>query len=479
MELWPVNVEKINFRPIVTPVTTETAPTYPSVWFDAHANQKPGITARVGEANLAYHNMIIMLEQQQWTELTVVSYMVAVIRENPNIFSTVPTAAWAANGRPVARANQRVSVLDILTVTNGAAWAAVQQARASTRESRLSLFWATLLLYRKTLAREVDREYGNKIARQLNDFFKGGVLQMDVDDTEEDGLKLGKDKLKDGYLKLVAAIDMFFFKYQDHEYSMVRMATLPSRFKGCAAITSAGQVAKILGIEPGELGLFVYTEPVAVELANSNRPNQGMEDLYGYFPYQMDMGMTQRSAYSISSNPTLYLWLHTIGCTVGFQRSFQARYPEAAGDISGTMISAAAVGLAFSKGLKMRRQFGTTEEAANALRARNQAIDQAEAAAAEVGEEAPPPPPPAQEGVEAVADGGDGEGDAAALDIPPPPAEENPLAAMSNTILDNLIENEGLTKDEMKEFRRRLILGRTLRETTVGRRLANIYNPGA
>ncbi|KAG8170377.1 hypothetical protein JTE90_005788 [Oedothorax gibbosus] len=73
--------------------------------------------------------------------------------------------------------------------------------------------------------------------------------------------------------------------------------------------------------------------------------------------------MVERTAYSVTANPTLFFWIHIIGCFLGEERSMRARYVSPK-DIVRTFESAAAFALSSTSASDYSRIFTSTREQA-------------------------------------------------------------------------------------------------------------------
>ncbi|ADG86356.1 nucleoprotein N [Coastal Plains virus] len=127
------------------------------------------------------------------------------------------------------------------------------------------------------------------------------------------------------YTKLVAIADMFFVKFKDHELSVYRFGTIPSRWKDCGALTSLSHLRTLTGLSLDEIVSWVFVPSIGRELVKMMRPGQELDKQDSYVPYLMDLGLSQKSPYSSATNGGLYTWVHLIGSIMHSQRSLNAR----------------------------------------------------------------------------------------------------------------------------------------------------------
>lgn len=129
-----------------------------------------------------------------------------------------------------------------------------------------------------------------------------------------------------GFLKMVAAYDMFLHYFRDHEESILRLGTLGSRYRDCAGMLTYGYAMKILNIGSDELMDWIFVQTMAIEMARISTAGQESGNKFSYFPYQSDLGLVNKCAYYSNANPYLFHWIHIIGSLIGHRRSCNARF---------------------------------------------------------------------------------------------------------------------------------------------------------
>lgn len=470
-------------NPLTVPnCNTVQAPNYLSQWLQDHPDEKPvaNYYTNVTPARL-YQALMTDLHAQVWDDVLVTSFMKSVIEENPGKFSSAAlTEDYVMSGRVIAQRGARVNPNALL------AWEPKQQNReipqeateGGTQQSRLSAFFCLLLIYRKAKATATDEAYGTNISERLNVYFQGNGLNMSAEDVNEFAHYTGQDKLTENYKKMICAIDAFFFKFSNMDFSKIRMATLPSRYLGAATLTSMAEIASKLGITPTELGYFVFTDPVAQEVDRIIEPGQTAEDQFGYFPYQLEMGLVTKSAYSSPQNPTLYLWLHTMGVILSNERSVKARLPKGVRDQMSTVNSAIATAYAFISGGMFKTQFASSAAVADLLEQRerlkkdleqlmegnlreNQRQDEE---MSEVSDESEAD----QEAIERLNN--------ALMDINDQIRNsQTEIEQRAEKVYTYLLENQGISEEHKREMAQRCNIYRTEGAGTIGRFLANLF----
>nr|UVT38875.1 nucleoprotein [Perhabdovirus perca] len=127
------------------------------------------------------------------------------------------------------------------------------------------------------------------------------------------------------YLKLVAAIDMFYFHFKNsHERAVVRVATLGSRHKDCAALSTLNHIVQFTGKPLIEVLDWVFTDQVAQEVSRMMKPGQEIDKADSYMPYLKDLGLCRKSPYSSSANPGVHCWAQMTCALLGSKRSQNA-----------------------------------------------------------------------------------------------------------------------------------------------------------
>ncbi|XP_039951514.1 uncharacterized protein LOC120768828 [Bactrocera tryoni] len=126
--------------------------------------------------------------------------------------------------------------------------------------------------------------------------------------------------------KLMALIDMFFFRYDQNEWAFLRTGTIGSRFKDCAALLTYNYASSLIGLtNQGDLLLWIFDSTLAEEAVRLFEEGEEYGLQYSYFPYQVDFGLCTRSAYSARMNPAIHCFGNIIGAMMAQMRSFNAR----------------------------------------------------------------------------------------------------------------------------------------------------------
>nr|QMP82261.1 nucleocapsid protein [Hymenopteran rhabdo-related virus OKIAV8] len=163
--------------------------------------------------------------------------------------------------------------------------------------------------------------------------------------------------LDDNYLKMVAAIDMTLYNFPNHPHASLRLCTLGSRFKDCAALLSVGFLANFVGMKSESLILdWLFTEKLADEICQMMREGQEYVKEDSYFPYQSDLRLVKKTYYSASKNPHIYFLIHAVGTLLGSMRSQNARM-LCTSNLPANIVNAKVMAYAFQKNVVMTKAF--------------------------------------------------------------------------------------------------------------------------
>ncbi|WAD86929.1 nucleoprotein [Tupavirus incomtus] len=159
-----------------------------------------------------------------------------------------------------------------------------------------------------------------------------------------------------GYCKIVACVDMFYSYFKKSPWAVIRVGTIPSRYKDCAALTSMSHFARLLGQDLAKCLEWSFVGRVSDEIEALLKPGQELDNPYSYTPYMMDLGISRTSPYSTVRNPSWHLFCHSVGALMQSTRSIQARHLEAA-DQSNILANAQLVVFVFETKIVWSKNF--------------------------------------------------------------------------------------------------------------------------
>lgn len=470
--------ERGKIQQISFPTTLDTIEVdYPSQWFSKERN-KPVVTIFNTTAALAFSEYRSMLISKSWNDKVVCSFMVMVILENSDKFSVEETEEWKSFKRhfvdknaklPEGKIAWKINPLILVDLNIEENQKVPDNVLPSTAETRLSDFVSLIAMYRRAIANQTESNYGALVSTKINNLLQGQKGVLKADSINVLAGFVSHTNLSIDYKKIIAAIDCFFHKYPDLEMAYLRIGTLPSRYKGLSALSSLGLIAHSLGLTIEQLGLFIFTDPIAEDYKRLGREGQEIEDLDGYFPYQSDFGLVKKSAYSVAVNPTLYLWLHTIGCMLGLPRSYNAKMPLNPCDILSTINTAVATALLLGRGGDLR-PFAEDDATAKSYydqytSSRQQPTDSGttsedeanpEESTMQPGQKRRKTPKPKKQ--------------------KPTPINDTVIGKRANQVLKYLSDNQGLSDDDRALLRKKFAQGKGANKNSVGRYLYDTFH---
>jgi len=166
----------------------------------------------------------------------------------------------------------------------------------------------------------------------------------------------------DNFRKVMASLDMFLMKFQDHELSYLRVGTIPTRYKDCTSLTSISKLAESTGMSIRDLSEWMWSTALAAEMLQINDGEQEIENMDSYFPYMIEMKISTKSPYSAPANPNIYTWIHIVGSSLRLPRSLNAKLLQNCA-IMNVVYNAGVFAYVISQHSNMSLQFATKQKA--------------------------------------------------------------------------------------------------------------------
>lgn len=305
---------------VPTLLATEVPVQYPSDYF-VTCKTKPPLTVHAASNELGSCLMNSFIRGTAEVDVAI-AFLYNTLRLQP----VRNTKAWTSFTHDICAENVDCNISNLFQVT---------AAREALRLTELSgayqankddkwLLLAALAPYR--LVQCGNDEYRGRLVPKIDEKLQAlGKLPTIVVALDSFHTKYASWTTNTTYRKLVAGIDMFYSRFRDHELAILRMCTLTSRFKDCAALLGLGYLANILGVTISDVAEWVFVDRMRREFQQLMHPNQEIDLLESFCPYLMDLGLSKKSPYSSSANPNLHTWIHTVGCTFKVDRSKHAR----------------------------------------------------------------------------------------------------------------------------------------------------------
>ncbi|AVM87299.1 nucleoprotein [Hainan black-spectacled toad rhabdovirus] len=229
---------------------------------------------------------------------------------------------WKSFNNVICKKGEKVSIGNILVIKQeGTLDTAGLQTNMTSLEEipDLAVAMACLSVYRLNTR---NSAYSEALLSKL----KEHILSLSNGKLEIIGGTAGqKDWLCNAnFLRLVGAIDMYYYRFDQVDSALIRFCTLTSRYRDCSALLSIGYFCRITGITEVDFAAWVWADKVADQVVQVLKDGQETEYEYSYFCYFSCMGMGKNSPYSASNNAELHAWVHAVGALLHQGRSVNA-----------------------------------------------------------------------------------------------------------------------------------------------------------
>lgn len=303
-------------RPIDIAVTKK--PNYPATWFAENPGQKPPI-AILASRDLKTIDPIV---HDKWASGTLdINVVMVFLRESFVQKPTILEADWTSFNLEIGKKNQLITINDLFDfqVIDGTIRGV--EGEKMSEQDRLRFLIAIAGIYRLNLiTREEYREEVQKKFAEAMALIPGDCASLT---TEVIAYRSWLHHAP--FLKMMAAIDMYLNEFSRHEYAMVRLGTIVSRFKDCSMLVACNYLSDIIGMDFVDLCEWIWTTTCARQYDRVLEEGQEMDQSRSYSMYFMELGLSTKSPYSAILNKDLHLFVHTVGVSLGMTRSKNAR----------------------------------------------------------------------------------------------------------------------------------------------------------
>ncbi|XP_014215180.1 uncharacterized protein LOC106644269 [Copidosoma floridanum] len=259
---------------------------YPSEWFEAHPNEKPNVQYT---ANTLTDDEVLGVVK--WSIMQGGPININLVKRYIHIYFRDVTAVlpdrWESYGRVIGEANSNVNPWSLITVTPVAGMLPGVEAKPLSMEDR---HWVALYcLCSARLARITIQQYADRVRDKIHEQIKLLTNRLPVFPAKDNYEPWAADP---DYMKLIAAVDMFMYRFPTHPLAYVRVCTLGSRHKDCAGLLSIGYFAHTVSLENDSDFLdCMWSKKMATECINMMHETDHMMQEYSYFPYQSNLGL--------------------------------------------------------------------------------------------------------------------------------------------------------------------------------------------
>ncbi|AJR28390.1 nucleoprotein [Sweetwater Branch virus] len=293
---------------------------YCSDHFEKNGRQKPKLN--VPKLPIGIQDLRALIKGGFKSNDLKIQHVIAYLQHVASNFKGELQENWESFGVKIGNRGDTINPLDLVDVTyyDDKLIDGVKSNDASEADD-IWMTFACLSIYR--LARTQNVQHRSNLLMRINTqlaSFSSNALKL------TDNVSLYNSWVSNfNYTKLIASFDMFFYKFKDHEYSLMRFGTIPSRWKDCGAITSLSHLKNLTGMDLEEIVTWIFVPSIGKEICRMMKAGQELDKADSYVPYLMDFGLSMKSPYSSTANAGLYTWIHMIGSIMHSQRSINAR----------------------------------------------------------------------------------------------------------------------------------------------------------
>lgn len=315
---------------------------YPAEWFKKKI--KPAAALKTVTLNLAELGLLVVggLKHIKLTLDTALAFLYMAFKEKP----TECREAWTSFGIEIGAVKEEITPWNIVTITDGGVHVPTEIAVNEEERWELpAIIMYVLCLYR--IAKITNTDYRDALEARMCDQIIGmGGKRVSFNGAAN---TYGAWVRNPEFCKVIAAIDMYLYHFKSHEYAPLRIGTLGSRYKDCAGLNSMSYAGRILGKTTSDLFEWMFVRGIVENVNQMVIEDQETCVLSSYFPYQSDMGIVDKSAYSAVANTHFFHWVHLFGSLLGHRRSQNARFTYE-GNLQDLSLSAILLVWAFSQG---------------------------------------------------------------------------------------------------------------------------------
>ncbi|UCR92526.1 MAG: N protein [Apis rhabdovirus 3] len=232
---------------------------------------------------------------------------------------------WSSYDREIGKANQEITVFDLVTIAKKKETVTddvLEDAQLKLNES--DDIWICMALMFSYRYHNANKNQYATLKTLIKNHVEGRSTFKGTWDNIIPHMKNYVSNVT--YNMHAGMIDMFFRKFPNHDFSCVRVGTVTARYKDCAGMTSFLYAAILTGVESlAELAGWFSVKNIRKEVSNLFEDKDEYDLPDSYFPYQISLGIVDKSAYSAKTNPRIYTFCHIVGCIADKKRSINAR----------------------------------------------------------------------------------------------------------------------------------------------------------
>nr|WAK77240.1 MAG: nucleocapsid [Rhipicephalus associated rhabdo-like virus] len=350
-------------------------PDFPSDWF-ARKPEKPTYTILCSAEKTELNKMVYGGLKSGNLDIDLAAeYLVSIF---PQMKGKAKDQPWTSFGVTIAEAGAEISPLSLITVVEEKRTAPTPGQIQAFNGSDLFLVTSLACVYRLALlyTRTAHEEYIKTVRSRMINVMSGS----DIGGTFADGvlqplmLKKREWATNRTFRGLMAAIDMYLMYDKDSPWQLVRMGTIVSRGKDCAALGDVQRIARCLSMSPSDSLLWVFETSMLQELQWLTARDEELGKSESYYHYCADFSLINRSPWSGTMCKQIHLWANCTCILLHSNEAMTTRYIECE-NVTGVVHNAIIVAYAHRGTSDARRlMFKTREEAVAAQAKMNRPI---------------------------------------------------------------------------------------------------------
>lgn len=146
------------------------------------------------------------------------------------------------------------------------------------------------------------------------------VTNLDITNANQNYIKDNTE-----FRALASAMDMFLERFPSNKYSKSRIGSIILRYQGCSGFADLQFFASMLNKIPvAEALVWFFSTPLKMEVRQMLGVKEDFGVNHSYFPYMLGLGLSEKSPFSVASNPSVHMLTHTLGSLMGVPRSVNA-----------------------------------------------------------------------------------------------------------------------------------------------------------
>lgn len=342
---------------------------FPSIWFNTAGNTKPVIKVTPGTLTANGHVRGTVLKDLYAGRLSrdvAVTFVMQEFSQKPAINSE----EWTSFSRIIIRAGEMGTIRDIFKLDETEAPSAYSaEARMSKAEIVRALFTICTIYRLSTIS---IPEYRDRVCNSANKLLTDEGFEAVEFQTFASEYRHWMSYAP--FRMIVAGVDMFLHRFPEHEFSIIRFGTIPSRFRDCSGLTEIHTFRELMTMSFKELSRWIWHEKLGIQLMRILKTGQESDKDSSYCMYLMDMFFSKKSPYGAGANPELHFYVNMILASLGHARGKNAKV---AGNLDTTIPYHTAAIYIFCKGRggKFGRVFGARNDQVDYDDAGNDIVD--------------------------------------------------------------------------------------------------------